>query len=165
MKPKDKHRRCKTVYKVTDDYIHGFFEDHRFLSNFHLCSIWFEGREYASTENAYQAAKFPDALRGDLQFIDPTEAKMLGRKLKLTQIQIDKWDSRKVSIMSELQMIKYLNPQLRRELLATGTKYLEETNYWDDSFWGVYGGIGSNNLGVILMAVRKAWIDIEKGCK
>jgi predicted NAD-dependent protein-ADP-ribosyltransferase YbiA (DUF1768 family) len=39
--------------------------------------------------------------------------------------------------------------------LATGNDYLEETNTWKDSFWGVYNGIGTNWLGKILMEERE----------
>ncbi len=48
------------------------------------------------------------------------------------------------------------NPQLREMLLATGDKYLEETNHWGDKYWGVdyKTGVGFNKLGVILMDVR-----------
>jgi hypothetical protein len=46
------------------------------------------------------------------------------------------------------------NKNLRKMLVDTGDAYLEETNYWHDTFWGVYNGIGENNLGKLLMVVR-----------
>jgi GTP cyclohydrolase II len=48
-----------------------------------------------------------------------------------------------------------LNPDLYNRLLATGDKYLEETNWWNDTFWGKnLKGEGENHLGQILMQVR-----------
>lgn len=40
------------------------------------------------------------------------------------------------------------------QLLATGTRYLEETNTWGDTYWGVCEGKGLNMLGKTLMQVR-----------
>ena len=37
--------------------INEFSGRYRWLSNFHTCSIVYDGVEYPSTENAYQAAK------------------------------------------------------------------------------------------------------------
>ncbi len=49
---------------------------------------------------------------------------------------------------------------LRNRLLETGDKYLEETNHWSDSYWGVdIKKGGKNNLGKILMKVRDFWKD------
>ena len=39
-------------------------------------------------------------------------------------------------------------------LLSTGDKYLEETNHWKDTYYGVCDGVGKNVLGKILMSVR-----------
>ena len=44
---------------------------------------------------------------------------------------------------------------LKEKLLATGDAYLEETNHWHDTFWGVCKGKGQNHLGKILMEVRE----------
>jgi predicted NAD-dependent protein-ADP-ribosyltransferase YbiA (DUF1768 family) len=46
---------------------------------------------------------------------------------------------------------------LRRDLRLTENRYLEETNFWNDRFWGVdyKTGLGENNLGKILMEVRR----------
>jgi len=45
--------------------------------------------------------------------------------------------------------------KLSELLLSTGDKYLEETNNWGDEFWGVCNEVGENNLGKILIRVRK----------
>jgi len=46
------------------------------------------------------------------------------------------------------------NPDLAARLVATGEKFLEETNWWNDTYWGVYQGKGKNMLGQILMETR-----------
>lgn len=58
--------------------------------------------------------------------------------------------------MSQLIFQKFLTDlQLRQKLLDTKDAYLEETNNWNDTFWGVCNGEGENNLGKILMATRE----------
>jgi len=49
---------------------------------------------------------------------------------------------------------KFAIPELRHLLIATGDSYLEETNTWNDQFWGVCDGEGKNMLGKFLMKVR-----------
>ena len=44
------------------------------------------------------------------------------------------------------------NPELAKKL-ATGDRYIEETNWWGDTIWRVYRGEGQNLLGKILMDV------------
>ena len=51
----------------------------------------------------------------------------------------------------------YRNKELRKKLLETGDRYLEETNWWGDDFWGGCNGEGRNELGKILMKVRDFW--------
>ncbi|NGT90448.1 NADAR family protein [Clostridium perfringens] len=53
------------------------------------------------------------------------------------------------------------NKELRRKLIATGDKYLEEGNTWNDTYLGVCKGKGRNMLGKILMRVRSEIINIE----
>ena len=40
-------------------------------------------------------------------------------------------------------------------LIKTGNTELIEGNFWGDTFWGICDGVGENNLGKILMRVRK----------
>ena len=47
------------------------------------------------------------------------------------------------------------NEDLQKKLLATEDAYLEEGNTWGDRIWGTVNGVGANNLGEILMNVRK----------
>ena len=64
----------------------------------------------------------------------------------------------RLDIMENVVRAKFMqNPYLAARLVATGTMPLEEGNRWGDTFWGVdvRTGKGENNLGKILMKVRK----------
>lgn len=145
--------KIQAIYKVDDLGIYGFFEEHRFLSNFHMCEVCHDGIIYKCTESAYQAAKTLD-FQKRLQFMNmlPGEAKNEGRKLVLR----NGWEDIKVDIMRELTLLKFaFYDDLRKKLFDTGSKYLEETNYWGDKFWGADADHqGLNQLGKILMGVR-----------
>lgn len=155
MKPKEKKPRYKDVYKVTGAGIFGFFEEHRFLSNYHECEIIYDGIIYGSTESAYQSAKFPISLRKQFTNISPKDAKALGSKLRMGKEEVEKWDQKRLDVMREICEYKFFNhPELAQRLLETGDKYLEETNTWNDCFYGVSHGYGENHLGKILMDIR-----------
>ena len=75
----------------------------------------------------------------------------------------EKWDGARLEIMRNLLIQKFdkdINPENYQKLKETGSKYLEEANYWGDTYWGVNKskagekGIGENNLGKLLMEVR-----------
>ena len=40
------------------------------------------------------------------------------------------------------------------ELLGDKHKAYEETNHWNDTYWGVCNGVGQNMLGRMLMFIR-----------
>jgi ribA/ribD-fused uncharacterized protein len=142
-----------SIYKVTDIAIQGFFMEHRFLSNFHICDIEYEGLTYPSSEAAYQAAKSLDpTVRVTFTTMVPSKAKSKGQTIKLRP----DWEKVKFQVMLDINRIKYhSHPDLAVMLSNTGDKYLEETNYWKDSTYGTYNGKGKNMLGHILMQVRK----------
>lgn len=126
---------------------------YRFLSNFHPCTIKFEGKEYWTVEHAYQAAKTLDNKQREWvqQASSPGLAKRRGRRVDIRQ----DWDKIKIQIMMKLVLNKFQNPKLRDRLLATGDAELVEGNSWGDTFWGVSRGRGKNYLGRILMQVRQ----------
>jgi ribA/ribD-fused uncharacterized protein len=136
----------------TQDKISGFFGRWRFLSNFWSCPVNFEGILYPSAENAYQAAKtLIKEEREKFIKIDSKSAKTLGREITIRE----DWDQIKRVVMYQILLDKFVrNSELGQLLLDTGDKYLEERNYWNDIYWGVCNGKGSNNLGKILMQVR-----------
>jgi len=132
--------------------IHGFVGDYRWLSNFYPCPISFRGLQYHSAEAIYQSCKFPPAERAIYTRLDAAAAKKLAHSKNVDQAW---WDARKDEVMRQALWAKFTqNPDLAARLLATGDKCLEETNWWDDEYWGVYQGRGRNTLGRMLMEVR-----------
>jgi ribA/ribD-fused uncharacterized protein len=132
--------------------IHGFVGDYRWLSNFYPCPITFGGLKYGSAEAVYQSCKFPPAAREAYTHLDAAAAKKLAHSQKVDPAW---WAAREDEVMREVLWAKFTqNPDLAARLLATGDKVLEETNWWDDTYWGVYRGQGKNTLGRLLMEVR-----------
>ncbi len=152
----EKKKECQSW---TDSEIKGFWgfgpNEYGFLSNFHKCGVFFEENLYPSSENAYMSAKTKDLkLKKQFESISPVEAKKLGRSIQLRE----DWEDIKLDFMFLIVFDKFCsNADIRKRLIDTGDKYLEETNFWNDKFWGVdcYTGVGENNLGKILMKVRK----------
>jgi len=134
--------------------IAGFVTEYSWLSNYFLCRVEWEGRVYGSSEAAYQAGKYPAAEREVFTTLDPDSARRLPRTKPYDRAR---WPERKERTMREVIWAKFSqNPELREKLLATGERYLEETNWWGDTTWGVYRGEGENLLGKILMEFRAA---------
>lgn len=131
--------------------IKGFQDEYRWLSNFHLVVVRLYGHKYPSVENAYQAAKTLDIdAREQFIYCGPSKAKQLGKTLQLR----DDWDQLKMVVMLNLLQQKFSNTDLKTKLKNTGDMYIEETNTWGDTFWGVCSGIGENNLGKLIMRIR-----------
>ncbi len=134
--------------------IDDFRGPYRWLSNFHLCEIHFEGLVFPSTEHAYQAAKTLD-LDARKQFTDAAmtcgQAKRGGRRLLLRE----DWEAAKDAVMGLVLFDKFTrHADLRSKLLATAPAFLMEMNTWNDIYWGVCNGVGKNRLGQLLMEIR-----------
>lgn len=129
-----------------------FVDGWSFLSNFDPPPIWFNGFLCQTLEHAYQAAKATTLT--DMKLIidcpTPNLAKKLGRKIT----KRPDWEQVKLLVMKDLVRQKFWNPEYAAKLLSTGNHELIEGNTWNDTFWGVCKGVGENNLGKILMAVR-----------
>ncbi len=137
--------------------IRGFFGDYRFLSNFYPAETRYIDRIYPSAENAYQAVKVDPAKREEFLVCSPAEAKKLWKKFP-RRYSAEQWNGVKLDVMRIIVFDKFWrNQDLRKMLLHTGNKYLEETNIWKDEYWGVYckTGRGENCLGKILMKTRE----------
>lgn len=129
-----------------------------FLSNFYECPVFYEGLVYNSTEAAFQAAKI---LYGREYFtkMNPPAAKKEGRRVNLRE----DWEEVKMGVMYDVCYAKFAyNPSLKEKLLKTGEEHLEEANHHGDMIWGTVEGKGENNLGKILMQLRK---DLREGVK
>lgn len=128
-----------------------FSGKHRFLSNFHPCTIVYEGIQYPSTEHAYQAAKTDD--RGKRIAISWLPSP--GNAKRHAPAKPDDWHKgRGFKVMSDITHLKYQIPELRELLLKTGDEELVEGNTHNDTYWGVCRGVGKNYLGIILMRER-----------
>ena len=146
-------------YAIHDEkYVKGFFGEYRWLSNFHYCDIWFEGLKYNCSENAYQASKIVVEERKQFTNCPPAKSKKLWKKCNLLYT-IEGFDEIKIEVMTSILFDKfYRNLDIRKKLLDTGDKLLEETNHWKDQFWGVDINLGGkNHLGKILMKIREFW--------
>lgn len=89
-----------------------------------------------------------------LTYETPGQAKRAGRKIDLN---VAYWDKVKDDVMKHILEVKFSkdNWSLREKLKATEDAYLEETNTWHDTYWGVCNGIGENKLGKLLMEIRE----------
>lgn len=140
------------VISHTDLEIKGFFEEYRWISNFEDTPIIWMNLKFISVEAAYQASKCIDIKEAKkFTLMTSKEAK----KASKTIVERKDWKHIKYNIMSQLVFQKFLtNIELRKKLIDTYPKYLEETNTWKDVYWGVYNGKGQNMLGKILMSTR-----------
>lgn len=133
--------------------IRGFFGEFAFLGNYYPSAVGMDGILGPTVEHVFQSMK---AMSVDDRLSiaskdSPDEAKKAGRAIQLRK----DWEQVRLPIMASLVREKFTRHQeLRKKLLDTGEEYLEETNHWDDTFWGVCEGIGANHLGSILMELR-----------
>ena len=133
--------------------IESFSGEYSFLSNFHPCEVEYEDVIYPTVEHAYQAAKTLNLKdrRRIARALRPGIAKRIGRSVVLR----DDWEEIKLDVMYELVFAKFAESAgLQAKLFDTADVELIERNYWNDTFWGICGGVGENHLGKILMRVR-----------
>lgn len=124
-----------------------------FLSNFYEYPIYYDGLKYMNSEAAFQSAKCMNKDgRMAFCFLNPSEAKRLGRRIKLRP----DWEEIKDQIMYDVIKAKFSDPELAKMLLSTGSADLYEGNTWGDTYWGIDRRTlrGQNKLGEILMKVR-----------
>lgn len=159
-----KEDKWKSIATHSDMDIKGFFGEYRFLSNFWPAKVFLDGEEYNSTENAYQAAKYKKELRNYFRKCSGKEAVIFARENDDGKYSSEEWNDINLEVMKKLLIQKFdknLNQENYKKLMETGSKYLEETNYWGDKYWGVSkfseseDGIGENNLGKLLMEIRE----------
>lgn len=147
--------------------IKGFQGEYRWLSNFWYAEVSLNPFSWRLTgkgillpfnaptnEHAYQALKmqFYDDARYILTLDTPGKAKRMAR---IRAMHAD-WGRIKLETMYHINLAKYSqHPMLLRKLIDTGDAYIEETNHWNDIFWGVCNGKGENHLGKIIMRIRE----------
>lgn len=148
----------------TEDVIGPFKNENEYLSNFYEASVVYNGTEFPTSENAFQAMKARDEneLYEKIAAAEsPEKAKELGKKPSLPE----NWEEQKKYMMLEIVTAKFAqNPELRERLLETGDKLLVELNWWNDTYWGADSstGEGKNMLGRVLMEVRSSLRSLEE---
>jgi len=137
--------------------IYGFKEEYRWLSNFAALEtpIMMYGIKFYTTEQLYQACK---CKRMD-QFVlfdglTAAESKKFGKTVEMRR----NWSRIRIPVMHRIQMMKYTQPKFKSLLEATKGRYIEETNWWNDTFFGVCNGVGENHLGKIIMDIRDNYL-------
>lgn len=131
-----------------------------FLSNFHLCDIRDkDGVVWPSSEHAYQAMKFQSAMvRESVRKHPLTGLKKYCRTLAGFR---QDWEQVRDKFMELIVRAKFKqHPDLMEKLKATSPMVLIETNGWHDNYWGSCfcprcGSKGQNELGKLLMRIRK----------
>lgn len=157
----EKHR--KHLLGDPEGPILGFDGEYRWLSNFwkaeQVLDIWTGDGEqgdrivFNSNEQWYMVNKttVPEEAQAILAAATPGDCKRIGKTVTLRS----DWEQVKDQVMLDGLRMKFgQHADLRAKLIATGTRYLEETNTWKDTYWGVCNGVGRNMLGILLMQVR-----------
>lgn len=142
------------------DAITSFSGDYRFLSNFYLSSIFYDGLDFPTVEHAYQASKTDSRMHREMirDARTPGQAKRMGRAVLVRPGFFT--DGTSLTLMENFSVQKYVKHKVLQELLLrTGNRHLVEGNTWGDKRWGMVlsGGVwsGDNHLGIILMLVRE----------
>jgi ribA/ribD-fused uncharacterized protein len=134
-------------------------EPYGFLNNFYRSRFFIYNRWWNWVEAPYQAMKtiIPEERDRIWAATTPRESRDLGQKVTMH----DSWDKIKVEVMYQCCLAKFTqNQDLMDKLMATGDEELIEDSPID-SFWGCGAdGQGQNNLGKVLMRVRK---DLRNG--
>ncbi len=131
-----------------------FTGDFNFLSNFYKTDT-----DKYTLEHLYQAAKTLDKNWRAVILDAPTpgRAKKYGRICPIKS----NWNKIKLDIMEGLVRDKFKDIKMVLKLTDTFPEKLVEGNIWHDNFWGdckcdrCKNIIGKNNLGRILMKIRK----------
>jgi ribA/ribD-fused uncharacterized protein len=153
---------------ITDKYV--FFWGGTSFSNWHPSTFTYKGMVFNCSEQAMMWEKamtfFDDFTAGMvMELTNPAEQKKRGRKVLGYVDEI--WAARRFDIVYEICLAKFTqNPEMKEELLSTGTRTIVEASPYD-TIWGI--GMGSNDpdvldeskwkgenlLGKVLMKVRE----------
>lgn len=139
---------------IENENIFGFQDSNRWLSNVWPSEFIMNGIRFSSVENALQASKFIGNINlvKMVAVMPALEARKVGRNNPIVNAD---YEANKLKYMKAFLRKKFENPCLRQKLINTGSGYLEETNTWQDDFWGKYTKNGLNHLGNLLMEVRE----------
>lgn len=137
-----------------------FKDNYFFLSTFYICPVTLiiNGKEcnFSNVEAAYQAQKVPE-IADKFSQIKGLEAKRMESKLRITRAD---WEEYSLYAMANALQSKFSNKILYAQLKAIKDPIVND-NYWGDTYWGVYKGIGKNLLGKMLMCLRDNDNDLD----
>lgn len=139
-----------------------FQGENRWLSNFATADVEYQGLTYPSVEHAWIASKTEDEnIRKTFTNpgLHPATVKKLGASITPSQY----WKANKVGIMRELLISKYSKDPFKTTLINTANDYIQEGNWWGDTFWGfcLERKEGENVLGGLIMEIRYELINAE----
>lgn len=128
-------------------------EEHIFLNNFYYSPFIIDGIEFKTVEHYYQAKKFTgDKFTQVQQTPTPDEAKKLAHEFSCDE---EEWSQIKDNVMREALEAKFnQNPDLKQQLLDTGSNKLIEDSSRDPYWGGVLEG-SRNRLGELLEELRE----------
>lgn len=133
-----------------------FRDQYAFLSNMFPTKIKLDGVTYNSSENIYQSFKtIHNEERAVIATMKPHDSKKYWQGVDVRNI---KFFTKRKEYMEIALRAKFANSHLRALLVSTGDEELVEGNWWGDAYWGVTDGgdgVGSNNLGKLLMKLRE----------
>ncbi len=129
-------------------------------------SLWYQGIEFKTVENFYQAMKLPkcrEDLRRQIAAMSPFEAKKQIRDKNLYAWANDWKPEKSLRVMDFALRHKFAKgTDWFRKLMLTrdaqgGYYEICEWNSWSDKFWGkdLKTREGENNLGKLLMKIRE----------
>ena len=127
------------------------------FSNFWPCDIEYQGLKYPTSEHLYQARKYEGTDERYVGLIRKAEsawdAAALGRRGRFIR---SNWDDIRVTVMEEVLFLKFdQNADIRKVLLATEDRTIQEV-YPGEDFWSIGpDGNGRNMLGKCLMRTRE----------
>ena len=143
-----------------DDAIHFYENEYYMLSNFSAFSIRYKGRDWPTSEHAYQAMKFlKDTVQENIRKApSPYHAKLIAKQY--SESKRTDWQEIKLGVMEEILKVKLEQyPYIQKKLIESEEKMLVE-NSPIDSFWGSGpDNLGTNHLGKIWMSLRKSEMD------
>ena len=159
-----------------DESVSPFRADSNPLSNFFKCTITIQGREFHSSEHAYQYTKCmflhdTDLAEQVLSAETPHDAKAVASRINC-HVRMAEWVKIRVDVMSKILRFKWNSSgRFRQTLMATSNLTIAKAT--SDMFWGVglapnlafhtnpQKFLGSNHLGKCLMELRSKIHDLE----
>lgn len=132
------------------------FKQGSFLSNFYNKSFLYKGKEWPTSEHAYQAMKSNEEAVQEWVRKSPTAAvaKRRGREIAIRR----DWDYVKIDVMDDILHYKFNDAELMYKLQQTYPYELVEYTWWGDTFFGVNENFeGLNHLGKILTNIRNEY--------